>query len=86
MRKVLVSFLVVSFIALVACGGGKGDSCDEEGKVLGECDDGFVCGRANKDQTGDLVCLTRCQTQAECGANEDCYGVGKTNLKGCRTK
>ena len=86
MRKALVLSFVALFIALVACGGDKGDSCDEEGKVIGECDEGFVCGRANNDQTGELVCLTRCDTQLNCSASEDCYVVGKTNLKGCRPK
>lgn len=86
MRKVLVSLLVACFVALVACGGGKGDSCSDEGEVVGECDEGFVCGRENNDQSGELVCLTQCQTQAQCEVDEDCYPVGKTNLRGCRKK
>jgi len=86
LRKPLCAFFVGSFIALVACGGGKGDSCDEEGKVIGECDEGFVCGRQNNDQTGELVCLQQCNTPVNCGADEDCYGVANTSLKGCRKK
>ena len=72
MRKALVLFFVASFVALVACGGGKGDSCDEEGKVGGECDDGLVCGKSKIDSTGELVCLKQCVTQLDCGANEEC--------------
>lgn len=84
MRKALVLFFVGSFVLLVACGGGKGDSCDEEGKVGGECDEGFVCGHSKDEKTGDLVCLTQCDTQLNCGANENCTGIGGTSLKGCR--
>jgi hypothetical protein len=86
MRKALVVSFVASFVALVACGGGKGDSCDEEGKSGGECDEGFVCGKAKNESTGELVCLTQCSTQLNCAANEDCLGVGKTSLKGCRPR
>jgi hypothetical protein len=92
MRKVLASCCVVGsclagFVAFAgACGGDKGDSCSDEGEVIGECDDGFVCGRKNNDQTGELVCLTRCDTQLNCLASEDCYGVAGTSLKGCRPK
>ena len=86
MRKALILFLVGSFVALVACGGGKGDSCDEEGKVGGECDEGFVCGKSKDEKTGELVCLTQCDTQVNCAANEDCLGVGGTSLKGCRAR
>lgn len=86
MRNAFITALVLSFITLVACGGGKGDSCDEEGKVGGECDDGFVCGKSKADGTGDLICLTRCDTALNCSAGEDCNGVGKTSLKGCRPR
>ncbi|MBX3202657.1 MAG: hypothetical protein KF894_31315 [Labilithrix sp.] len=86
MRKALVSFFVGSFVVLVACGGGQGDSCDEEGKVAGECDDGLVCGKAKNDGTGDLICLKQCHTQGDCGAGEDCDGVANSSLKGCRPR
>jgi hypothetical protein len=86
MRKALVLFFVASFVTIIACGGGQGDSCDEEGKVGGQCDDGLVCGKQKSATEGVLVCLKQCQTGAECGANEDCNGVGKTSLKGCRAK
>ena len=86
MRKALVMMFVASLVGLVACSGGKGDSCDEEGKVGGECDEGLVCGRAKSDGTGDLICLKQCVTPMDCGANEDCNGVSKTSLKGCRPR
>ena len=87
MRKAAVLFFVGSFVVLVAsaCGGGKGDSCDEEGKVGGECDEGFVCGKA-KENGGELICLTQCNTQMNCAASEECAGGGRTSLKGCRPR
>jgi len=84
MRKALVLSLVGSFVLLVACGGGEGDSCDEEGKVGGECDKGYVCGHAKDEKNGELVCLTQCDTQLNCGPNEQCTGIANTSLKGCR--
>jgi hypothetical protein len=84
MRKALSLFFVVSFVTVIACGGSKGDSCDGEGKVGGECDEGFVCGKSKSEGEGELICLTQCDTQVNCAANEDCNGVGKTSLKGCR--
>lgn len=83
-RNALALLFVGLFVALVACGGGKGDSCDAEGKVGGECDEGLVCGKANADNTGDLVCVKQCNTATDCGSGEDCYSVGGTSLKGCR--
>lgn len=84
MRKASALFFIGSFVLLLACGGGKGDSCDEEGKVGGECDEGFVCGKSKGEETGDLICLTQCTTPLSCGANETCEAIGKTSLKGCR--
>ena len=88
MRRALCVLFVGSLLLCIAsaCGGDKGDSCSDEGKVIGECDEGFVCGRKNNDQTGDLVCLTQCNTVVNCLENEDCYSVGNTSLKGCRPK
>lgn len=86
MRKALSLVFVTLVVTLIACGGGKGDECDDEGKVGGECDDGFVCGRAKSETEGDMICLTRCDTGLNCGANEMCNPVGKTSLKGCRPK
>lgn len=85
MRSVLVSLFVLSFVTLVACDGDRGDSCDEEGVVDGECDEGLVCGKA-KISGGDLVCLTQCNSPSDCRANEDCDTVANTNLKGCHAR
>ncbi len=84
MRKAVVVAFVASFVGLVACSGSKGDSCDDEGKVGGQCDEGLVCGRAKVDDTGSLICLKQCNTVVDCGANEQCNAVAKTDLKGCR--
>ena len=87
MRKVGTFLGVVLVLAtLVACDSDIGEACDEEGVVGGECVDGSVCGKAQSQSAGSLVCLKQCTTQVECGANEDCNGVGSTSLKGCRAK
>jgi hypothetical protein len=89
MRKAFVLFFVslfVSVIALTACGGDRGDDCDEEGVVIGECDDGLVCGKSKADGSGDLICLRQCDTQLNCGDGEECGAVGKTSLKACRPR
>jgi hypothetical protein len=86
MRKALVVFFVAAFVGVVACGGSKGDSCDEEGKVQGECDEGLVCAHSKDETTGSLECLTQCDTQINCQAGENCVGVGNTSLKACRPR
>ena len=85
MRSLLVSLFALSFVTLVACDSHLAESCEEEGVVDGECDDGLVCGKSKKD-SGDLVCLKQCQSDADCGAGEDCYAVSSTSLKGCRPR
>lgn len=85
MRK-LVFFCSVVFVGIVACGDGElGESCDEEGLVAGECDEGLVCGKRS-DTSSDLVCLKQCSTQADCAGTEDCNGVSGSSLKACRPK
>lgn len=85
MRKVVVLFSL-SILGLLACGGGElGESCEESGKVSGECDDGLVCGKKS-DTSGDLVCLKQCSSDADCSGTESCNGVSGSSLKGCRTK
>lgn len=85
MRKALCLFFVVSFVS-IACGGSEGDTCDQEGKVGGECDEGLVCGKSKGESEGALLCLKQCSTGADCGKDQECNGVGKTNLKACRAK
>lgn len=83
MRK-LPFILALLFATIVACGeGSRGEECEEEGKVDGECDDGLVCGRKT-DSTSDLVCLKQCTNQGDCASGENCNGVSGTSLKGCR--
>ena len=89
MRRAIASFAAITvalWVALGACGSEEGDRCGDEGKVGGECADGFVCGRAVNDQSGGLLCLAQCQTQAVCAAHQDCYAVGRTSLKGGRSR
>jgi len=89
MRKV-GRFLGVALgltMLVVACGDSDiGESCEEEGRVDGECVASSVCGKSEGTSTGSLVCLRQCATQAECGAGEDCNGIANTSLKGCRAK
>ena len=85
MRKV-VTFLGVLFVltTMVACGDSDiGESCEEEGRVDGECVEGAVCG---KNTTGGLVCQKQCSSQADCSSDETCNGVSGSSLKGCRAK
>jgi hypothetical protein len=85
MRK-LVVLLSLSIFGLIACGNGElGESCEESGKVSGECDDGLVCGKKS-DTSSDLVCLKQCSSQAECSVDETCNGVSGSSLKACRPK
>lgn len=85
MRK-LVVLISLSIVGIMACGGGDlGESCDESGKVSGQCDDGLVCGKKS-DTSSDLVCLKQCSSQAECAADETCNGVSSSSLKACRVK
>lgn len=84
MRSLLVSLFVLSFVTLTACDGDQGESCDQEGVVDGECDDGLVCGKS-KDGSKDLVCLKQCHTDADCPGGA-CNGVANTNLKGCQPR
>lgn len=85
MRKV-VTFLGVLIVltTMVACGDNDiGESCEEEGRVDGECVKGTVCG---KNTTGGLVCQKQCSSQADCRSDESCNGVSGGSLKGCRAK
>ena len=83
MRKLGLS-LAFLLASIVACGeGSRGESCEEEGKVDGECDDGLVCGKKS-DTSSDLACLKQCTQQGDCASGEGCNGVAGTSLKGCR--
>ena len=85
MRKVWVVLLGIVVVGVVACSGDLGESCDEEGKVSGECSDDLVCGKKQAD-SADLVCLKQCSSAADCSGTEDCLGVANSSLKGCRTR
>lgn len=87
MRKVGTFFSVLLVLGtLVACSDSDvGESCDEEGRVGGECVDGAVCGKG-PGNSASLVCLAQCTNPGQCAANEDCNGVSGTSLKGCRKK
>ena len=84
MRKEFFIASLVVLSVLVACGGSDiGDTCDEEGQADSECVDGAVCGR---EKNNVLMCLKQCTSQADCGPGQECNGISKTNLKGCRTR
>ncbi len=69
---------------VVACGSaGVGDACNEEGKIQNQCTDGAICGQL---KTGALVCLAQCTDGAQCPSGQECAGISKTNIKGCRPK
>ena len=83
MRKVLTFLAAVLVLTVVACGRADiGESCDEEGKVGGQCVDGAVCG---KKAGGSLVCQKQCSSPADCNGSETCGNIAGTSLRGCRT-
>jgi hypothetical protein len=87
MRKVVAFFSVLLLLTtVVACDSALGESCEEEGRVDGECDDGTVCGKQSAATDSSLVCLKQCSSQADCNATEECAVVPASSLKGCRTK
>lgn len=84
MRKLgICGFLFVSLFAIVACDSSEGESCSDEGRVDGECEEGLVCGKKS-GRSSDLACLKQCQTSGDCPSGQQCNGVGGTSLKGCR--
>ena len=86
MRKALALFFTSALvtITLIACSGSRGDSCDDEGKVGGQCHDGLVCGNTKEDGSGKLECLTSCVTDVNCETGTVCGAINRTDLKGCR--
>lgn len=84
-REVAFGFVAAALAALLvaACGASVGSACNEEGKIEGQCPSDGICGKNKQDQ---LVCLKICTDGAQCPAGEECNGVSKTNLKGCRPK
>jgi len=87
MRKALCLVFSIVFVGLVAaCSDGElGESCEESGKVGGECEEGLVCGKKS-DGSNDLFCLKQCSAQSDCGGTEECNGVSGSSLKGCRPR
>lgn len=80
MKRVLCILVTTAILTLIGCSASVGDSCSDEGSTSA-CVDGAVCG---KNVEGNLECMTLCEKQTDCGANQTCTGVSKTNQKGCR--
>jgi hypothetical protein len=79
--------VVVVVAGLIACGSAdKGESCDDEGIVGGDCASGLMCARSKDDETSALVCLKPCAVSTDCGANEICSGDRGRNQPVCRSK
>jgi hypothetical protein len=86
MRKACI-LVVVFLVALVACSSAeKGESCEDEGKINGDCGSGLMCARKKADDTSELVCLVPCEGDTNCAANESCSGDRGRNLKACRAR
>lgn len=85
-----LSFAVVSLavaLALAACSSAAlGESCEDEGRIGGDCESGLMCVRQKADDTSPLVCLKPCEAQTNCAENEVCSGERGTNLKACRPR
>lgn len=81
--KWLVSVGFLALVVVTACGPSVGDACNEEGKIENQCSNDAICG---KTKEGPLKCLQQCVDSAQCPSGEECAGVSKTNIKGCRPK
>jgi hypothetical protein len=81
MRILIVGLCAIA--ALVGCGeeGFVGASCETAGSTE-QCGDGLVCDQIDNE----TLCLALCDKQEDCGADEDCNGVSKSNLKACHPK
>ena len=86
MRTLAIVVLASLGIVLVACTADKGESCEDEGTVGGDCASGLMCARQKDDETSGLVCLTPCVEQADCQASESCSGERSRNQKVCRPR
>jgi hypothetical protein len=86
MRKACI-LILASFITLVACSSAeKGESCEDEGRINGDCGSGLMCVHKNADDSGDLICLVPCEGDTNCASNEVCSGDRGRNLKACRPR
>jgi hypothetical protein len=79
------AFFLLSLV--VACSSSElGESCEDEGRVGGDCKSGLMCARAKADDVSELVCLKPCAAQTDCAADEVCSGDRGRNLTACRKR
>jgi hypothetical protein len=93
-RLCVVAFVVA--ISTLACyrsvgglGGGaaKGETCDDENVIGGDCTGGLLCAREKPSEPlSRLVCLTPCADPSACAQNEVCTGDRGTTQMACRPR
>jgi hypothetical protein len=86
-RSALILVLVSFGILSLACSSAaKGESCEDEGKIGGDCESGLMCARSKPDEVSALVCLKPCVEDANCESNETCSGERGRNPRACRAR
>lgn len=88
MARTVIGAIGVAVVVLVsACSSAKlGESCEDEGRIGGDCDEGLMCAHTKNDEVSPLVCMKPCASDANCSANENCNGERAINLKVCRPR
>ncbi len=88
MRTRLFTFaLVIGFASLIACSAAdKGDDCEDDGTIGGDCKEALICGRSRLDDTSRLVCMKPCAQQSDCAENETCSGDRGRIVMACRPR
>jgi hypothetical protein len=78
---------VAGFTTLIACGSAdKGEDCEDDGVVGGDCTEGLLCTHSKPDDVSGLVCLRPCVDQSVCADNEICNGDRGRNGQACRPR
>lgn len=85
-RKSFALVLAAAALVVACSSAKKGESCEDEGTVGGDCEESLLCARKLPDSTSELVCLKYCASDTDCEQNETCSGERGRNLSACRPK
>ncbi len=73
---------IVGFVLVAGCSSAaRGESCEDKGRIGGDCEEGLMCWHTKNDDVSPLVCLKPCVQIADCAEGEVCSG---DNPKVCR--
>lgn len=80
-----IARLSALLVVLAACSAAaEGESCEDEGRVGGDCETGLQCVRSStSDQS--LICLKPCEDDADCPSDKTCSGE-RGNNRACRKR